>query len=362
MKKLRTLWIFTIANIKMYARNGMALFWSLFFPIITMGIFGVLNFGGLSTNKIGLVYDEASKAYAEQIQQAFASQDTYKFSTGDMQTEMKELESGDLTVIIEMRQNEQGKTDIASYYGTQNTQMGQIISTVTQNMLTQASFQMNNVSAPFTLNQNVIETHNLRYIDYMVPGIIGISLLQSNMFGVINAIVSNRQKGILRRIFATPLPKGTYLISNIITRTLLSMLQVAILFLISMLVFNVRIAGSIPLTIALTILGSLVFISFGFLISGIAKTEESASAIVMPMQIIFMFTGGVYFDRSVLPSWLFNATKPLPMTYLIDTLRDVMTKGYGLGDKSVIIGILALIAWLVGIVLLSIKFFKWEND
>jgi len=363
MKNLSILYDLTYANLKMFFRDKSALFWSLFFPFIIIGIFGMFDFASLGNSNVGLVYSENTAAYAEPVRAAFESNDSYKFFTGTKSEELRALENDDRVVVLEFTSNnERSKVDVNVYMGKENEQTGEIITLVTEKILADVSLQMMHIELPFEVNKEVVNTNNLRFIDFMVPGVIALALMQGALFGVIGAIVGNREKGVLRRIFATPLPKSVFLVSNITARTIISLFQIAILLIFAYLVFKIHIVGSFVLVIALSVLGSLTFLTMAILMSGFAKTSESARAMVMPVQMVFMFTGGVYFDRSVLPDWLYTISGFFPLTYLADTLRDVMIKGETLSSSSIQTGLVALIVWLVILVILSVRTFKWEIE
>ncbi|MBN1618022.1 ABC transporter permease [Candidatus Dojkabacteria bacterium] len=362
MSELSVFWKLTKANILMYIRDRGAIFWSLFFPFMIIGIFGLLDFGNMGTMNIGLVYDDTTKMYAESLEDILKEDQNYKFHTGSKEHEMNELENDNRITVLEFTKKDNGQLEVKSYTGKQNENYGFIVTMVSEKILLEMSLAQQQIQNPVVTQQETVNTNNLRNIDYVVPGVIAMTLMQGSLFTVIGTIVGNREKGILKRIFATPLDKTTFLVSNVVSRTVIAMMQVAILLIVSWIVFKIKIVGSVPLVAILSILGCLVFLSMGFLVSGIAKTSEAARSMVMPFQMIMMFTGGVYFDRSVLPGWLYDITAYSPLTYLSDSLKDVMVKGYGLGDASVRTTLIALSIWLVVLIVISVRTFKWEDN
>lgn len=362
MKDFKLLLHLIAVNVKMFMRDKGALFWSLFFPILIIGIFGVLDFTSLDSNEIGLVYTEENKQYAEQLRDVFESSDDYKFHTGSIDEEKRELEEGARFLVLEFVGDESDTMIVNSYMSKENEQTGEIVTLITEKILGDISLQMQGIELPFEVKREVVNTNDLKYIDFIVPGIIALSVMQGALFGVIGTIVVNREKGVLRRVFATPLKKSTFLISNIFARTFISVAQILILLGLSSLIFDIKIVGSLIQVIGLATLGSLTFLALGILLSGFAKTAESARAMVMPLQMLFMFTGGIYFARSVLPAWLYTVSGYFPITYLADVLRDTMVKGYDLTNSGIQIGILGLTVWLVVLIGISIKTFRWEIE
>jgi ABC-2 type transport system permease protein len=361
-ENLKMLKDLTIANIKIFFRDKGALFWSLFFPFLIIGIFGVLDFGGGGTGTIGLVYDENTEMYAEAIKKAFEEDDGFKIQTGNLNEELTELKNDSRVAVFEFKTDKDQKVKVKSYIGKENENIGSTVTLILEKMLSDISLKQQNIELPFEVKSELINTNELRNIDFIVPGVIAMSIMQGSLFGVVGSIVDNREKGVLKRLFATPLPKEIFLISTLITRTIIALLQIAILLGFSYIVFRIKIVGSIPLVFLISILGSLVFLALAILISGLAKTSETARTMIAPIQMIFMFTGGVYFPRESLPQWLFDLTKPLPFTYLADALRGVMVKGYDFGNTDISQAAVALGAWLIGLTLIAVKTFKWNGD
>jgi ABC-2 type transport system permease protein len=353
----------TWANIKMYFRDRGALFWTLFFPFIVIFIFGILDFAKFSTSSIGIVYTPETKDYALAVKDVITQiGDFYKVYEGDSESEMKALENNDRVIVLEFTPDKSSsKVNVMAYLNKANEQSGQSIFLMVQKVLADFELKMTQTPSIFSVKSEVVNVFNLRNIDFLVPGVIAMALMQGGIFGVVGTIVSYREKGILKRLFATPLSKGNFLVAQISARLLFSILQVAILLTTSYLVFHIRIVGNLFLVALLSIIGSLVFLSLGFVISGISKTQQAAEAMTMPVMMILMFTSGVYFSRDVLPNWLFKITAYTPLTYLADALRDVMTRGYSFTDSTVRTASIGVVVWLILMVLLAIKSFKWEK-
>lgn len=351
------------ANLMMFIRDKSALFWSLFFPFIIIGIFGVLDFANMGTMNVGIVSTEQTEVYAQAVQKVFEKNSNYKFHTGSRASEISELENENRAIVIEFETDPiSNNTIVTTYTSQENQQSGEVMTLVTEKILADVSLQMQNIDLPFEIKREIVNTNNLRYIDFVIPGVVALALMQGALFGVVGAIVQNREKGVLRRIFATPLPRSQFLISNIIARLVISLAQIAVLLTFSYLVFKINIVGSIFMVVGAATLGSLVFLTLGILISGFSKTAESAQAMMMPVQMVFMFTSGVYFDRSVLPKWLFDISAYFPLTYLSDMLRDIMVKGYDLSATSVRLSAVALTVWLVALVVIAVRTFRWEIE
>lgn len=362
MDKLKTLTKLTFAFTKMYVRNKMALFFTLFFPFIIILIFGILDFGKFSTGKIGLVYEESNSQIVSQVKQTIEKTGN-KVEEGTLEEEKQALTNDDRALVLQFVTDKQtGKVNVTGYINKANEDVSQAVFLAIQNALSRIELQMKQVEPMFNIKSEEINVHELRNIDFMVPGVVAMSLMQGGLFGVVGTIVTYREKGILKRLFATPLSKSTFLLANIISRLFISILQVIILLATSYAVFQIKIVGSLFLVALFSVLGSLAFLAIGFAISGFSKTTEAARAIMMPIQMVMMFTSGVYFPREVLPDWLYKITNYLPLTYLADGLRYITTRGYSLADKDLQIAFGGVVVWMFIFVVVAIVTFKWDSN
>jgi ABC-2 type transport system permease protein len=220
---------------------------------------------------------------------------------------------------------------------------------------------MPNVLGPndiIKVTEESVTSSDLKYVDFIVPGILAMTLMTSGMLGLSMAFVQYREKGILRRVKVSPLPLSRFLGSEIVAALIMSLIQAAILLLVGWAVFRVHIHGNWLYIVFFIILGAASFLALGFLIASITKTlktaEMASNAITFPM----MFLSGVFFPLAILPGFLAVVAKCLPLYYLGDGLRKVMIQGKGLGDVWLDIVVVAG----VGIVcfIAAIKLFRWE--
>jgi ABC-2 type transport system permease protein len=209
-----------------------------------------------------------------------------------------------------------------------------------------------------TLDERPITGNNLGQIDFLLPGILAMSLMQLGLFATAPALVQLRETQVLRRIGATPLPRITLLAAQVLHRLTIGAVQTFLILIIGALAFKVSIVGSLPLLAGFVLLGALMFVALGYLISGLARTQDSVTGITQLLNFPMMFLSGVFFPVDLVPGWLRPVVSLLPLTYLADALRQVMvgaTPAYSLGfDFAVLAG------WLLICALLAVRFFKWE--
>ena len=197
-----------------------------------------------------------------------------------------------------------------------------------------------------------------RYIDFLVPGLLGMNLMGSAMWGMGFAIVDARRKKLMKRLIATPMPRHYYLLSFLISRLLLLVVEVGALLGFAWLVFGVPARGSIRELAFLCVLTSLSFSALGLLTAARPRTIEAASGIMNVVMMPMWIASGVFFSSTRFPAALQPFIKALPLTAAIDALRANMLQGSNLSQLASEIGILT--AWLVVCFVLALKLFRWR--
>ena len=187
---------------------------------------------------------------------------------------------------------------------------------------------------------------NISYLDFLVPAIIGMTVLFGCVFGMGEIVAGERERGELARLFMTPTSVTTVLGGKIISKLVQETGRGIILIIAAIVLFGIIINGSIVLTVLVLILGALCFIGFGIMISARVSSQEDFMQSVMPITMPMMFVSGVFYPIETMP-WIFQKIAYiLPLTYVNDALRAVMLKGVGIGgiwiDVVVLIGFTVL--------------------
>ena len=180
---------------------------------------------------------------------------------------------------------------------------------------------------PVASSDRLMRESGSRYIDFLIPGLLGMNLMGSAIWGMGFAIVDARRKKLMKRLIATPMPRHYYLLSFVFSRLLLLVVEVGVLLGFGVLVFRVPVRGSMLNLAILCVLASLSFSALGLLIASRAKTIEAVSGlmnfVMMPMWIV----SGVFFSAQRFPDMLQPMIKALPLTAAIDALRANMLQG-----------------------------------
>jgi ABC-type multidrug transport system permease subunit len=197
-----------------------------------------------------------------------------------------------------------------------------------------------------------------RYIDFLIPGLLGMNLMGSAIWGMGFSIVDARRKKLMKRLVATPMPRHDYLLSFALSRLLLLVAEVGVLVGFGALVFHVPLRGSLFDLGALCVLGSMSFGAIGLLIASRVQTIEAASGIMNLVMMPMWILSGVFFSAQRFPDMLQPVIKALPLTAIIDALRANMLQGAGFAQLAPQMAILG--AWMVVCFTVALRIFRWR--
>jgi ABC-type multidrug transport system permease subunit len=197
-----------------------------------------------------------------------------------------------------------------------------------------------------------------RYIDFLIPGLVGMNMMGSAVWGLGFAVVDARRKKLLKRLVATPMPRHYYLLSFILSRLLMLVVEVGVVAGFGVLVFGVPMRGPLAVLAVVCVTGSLAFCSLGLLMASRARTIEAASGIMNLVMMPMWILSGVFFSAERFPDALQPVIRALPLTALIDALRADMLQGAGLHGVAPQLGILA--GWMALCFGLALKLFRWK--
>jgi ABC-2 type transport system permease protein len=211
---------------------------------------------------------------------------------------------------------------------------------------------------PIGSTDTIMREPGSRYIDFLVPGLLGMNLMGSAVWGMAFGIVDARRKKLIKRLTATPMPRHYYLLSFLLSRLVLLVVEVGVVLGFAVLVFQVPVHGSLIALGLFCVLSSMSFCALGLLIASRVQTIEAASgmtnAVMMPMWIC----SGVFFSSQRFPDVMQPLIKALPLTATIDALRANMLQGMTLAQLAPQLGVLS--GWLVVCFFVALKLFRWR--
>jgi ABC-type multidrug transport system permease subunit len=211
---------------------------------------------------------------------------------------------------------------------------------------------------PVTTADELVRAPGSRYIDFVLPGLLGLNLLGGGVWSVGFAIVDARRRKLLKRLVATPMSRSDYLLSFILARLVMLVLEVGLLTMFGLLVFGVPMRGSVAQLALICVIAALAFSAMGLLIASRVKTIEGASGLMNLVMLPMWVSSGVFFSTTNFPASLQPFIKALPLTAVIDALRATMLQGAGLGAVTGELGV--LLAWLAVSFVLALRLFRWQ--
>ena len=206
-------------------------------------------------------------------------------------------------------------------------------------------------------DERVVEPGS-RYIDFLIPGLLGMNLMGSGLWGVGFSVVQARTKKLLKRFMATPMRRSHYLMSFIFSRLVFLFLEIAALVGFGWLMFRVGVRGSLGSLALITILGALSFAGLGMLVASRARTIEAVSGLMNLVMLPMWILSGTFFSYARFPDAMQPFVKALPLTALNDALRAVMIDGAALVRVG---GPLAIVAgWGLTSFAVALRIFRWR--
>jgi ABC-2 type transport system permease protein len=365
---MRTLLGLTIANVRSLVRDRAALFWTIFFPIMFVFLFGAI-FGGASDTRISVGYvDQDGTIASAGIRQAFGGVPLLNLHDGSLEDEKAAMQSGKVSAVIvipkglqdavvQARTGAGASVAIQLYGDPSQSQTSQVIAGVVAQVANGFNLAAQGGTAIVTVSPLSLGSTSISAVAYLIPSILAMALMQLGIFAAI-PLVQQREKGILKRIGATPLARWKLVGSNVLLRLMVAIVDAVLILGIGYVVFNVHIVGNLLAVTGIVLLGSASFLAIGFALASFLKTEEQAQGVVQVVQLPMMFLSGIFFSFDFLPGVLQTVARFLPLTYLGDALRQVMVNGTQVAPLGVDLAILA--GWLVVCLGIAARSFRWE--
>ena len=349
---------------KEFLRDRLAIFWTIGFPVMFIFIFGVVFSGGDDIAYPVAVVNLDQGPIGGELVKVFDSVEPLETVEGERAQMLTQLEEGDLRLVLVVPESftssiTQGlNSELEVIYDPSNQTSAQIVLTIVREVI--GAFEREVAQRPqlMTISATPVTSDRLRQIDFLVPGILAMAIMQLGLMGTAPLLVSLREQQVLRRLGATPLTRTKLLTSQVLNRLTIGVAQTTILVFVGVIVFDVTIVGSIPLLVGITLLGTLMFVAMGYVIAAFAKTLDSVMGLASFLNFPMMFLSGLFFPVEVMPEWIRPVISAIPLTYLVDALRQVMVASppqFSLATDLIVVSI-----WLVVCSLLALRFFRWE--
>lgn len=354
----------TKASLRAISRSPSTVIFSIFFPLVFILVFGLLGNGGTTSYKV--VLDKNSDTSNAFIDSLKSLKNVKLVDMKDSLEIESDLIKGRITGILNVQKASfpdtsseytihfQSTTASADKYSTFLPLLENIV-----NKIDKVKFKDQPTFA--RLVPQIESVRPYRTIDFILPGQLGFSLLSSGVFGVAFLFFNLRQQLVLKRLYATPIKRGYILLGEGISRVIFQLITTVIILAIGYYAFSFTLVKgwfTVLEILLLSFISLLVFMGFGFIISGIAKTESLipplANVITMPQFLL----AGTFFPIDVFPKWLQPISWSMPLTHFNDAMRLIAFEGAHLTDCWP--QLLALLGWGILVYGVAIKTFKWE--
>ena len=351
----------TVASLKMWYRDRRAIFWTLFLPLLIMVSLGMVDFDALVSVDLGVV-DTADSEASRRLITGLESLDAFDVFKDPTEAKGKRaLSDGDRDIVLIIPAEfgpSSGPVEVKVLYNEGRPLEVQVGLTIIRQALDEMTFALTDGPRLFTINAQPVNSRNLRFIDFLMPGIVAMALMQTGLFSVTFAFVYMRQRGILRRLLTTPIRPASFIFAQVFTRLSVAIIQTLVLIGVGVIIFDVQFAGNLAAILLLAVVGGAVFLSMGFAISGLSTSEEMATPLANVVSLPMLFLSGIFFPRDVMPEFLQTITDFLPLTYLVEAMRNIAVDGQTIWSQWD--NLLGLAVWLVVGFVVAARVFRWE--
>lgn len=337
----------TRARLLLLLRQPEIVFWAFLFPVLLSMVVGLaFSHREAPTSRVLIVEDEGWRALDEALAGA---EHLHILRTSDPRETERLFESGAVDVIIRpgtppgLRYDETRAESLLARLRVREALRGGA-ERVEQDALTAAE-----VAEPRTGN---------RYLDWFVPGLMGLSVMSTSIWAVGFAFVESRQRRLVRRLLVTPMRRAEYLLSHILARLVLLVFEVALLLAFALLILKVPFRGSVVAFLVLCAVGATVFAGIGVLLGSRVRTVEAAAGLINLAMMPMGLASGVFFSYERFPEVLQPIIRALPLAALNDALRAVMLDGLGLAAVLPELALMSL--WGIVAFLLGLWIFRWQ--
>lgn len=347
--------------LKIFSNDRQAIFFTLFFPITFMAIFGFVTTGDEEPMELGVV-DRAGNGFSAEFIEALGADRLFDVTEGEEEALRNRIVEGEmqLALILPRSFGRGGSAaEITMLVDAAQVRQTAMLKPLVEQRLLEIERQMRGTEPLFPLAVVDVQARSQRYIDFLVPGLLALTIMQISIAGSGFNIVEYRRKGILKRLFVTPIRPSDFITGIVLARLVITVLQVAFLLAIAVVLLDVPIVGN-PLELLMLILvGSSIFLSLGFCLGSIAKTQQAIMLLGNLVTLPQMFLSGVFFPVDSMPGILQPLAGLLPLTFLASSVREVIVNGQSLTEQ--IPTVLGLAFWLAISLLLAIRLFRWKE-
>ncbi len=334
----------TLTRLREFVHEPEALFWVFVFPILMACALGLAFQSGAESVVIVGVENRLGAASAIAELERVAGIDVRLLDPGGAELALRR---GDIHVLLIP-----GSPPVYRFDPTRSE--SRLARLALDDALQRAAGRLDSFDAA----EEPVVVRGSRYIDWLIPGLLGMNIMGSGVWSVGFSVVQARSRKLLKQLIATPMRRWDYLLAQIVSRLVFLGLEVGALLLFGWLVFDIPIRGSLILLAGLSLVGAVAFTGLGLLVASRVRTIEAVSGLVNIVLLPMWVLSGVFFASSNFPDVIQSVIQALPLTALNDALRAVMIEGATLAEVGAEFAILGV--WGAGSFMLALKLFAWR--
>lgn len=337
----------TATRVREFLREKEAVFWVFIFPVLMTFALGIA-FRNTAPDKTPVAIESTADARANEVAQLLSGSPDVTATVMSPDEAGTALRSGKVSIVV------RPQNDSYDYRFDPTRPESRTARLIIDDALQRGKGRADVVK----IGEEKITEPGARYVDFLVPGLIGMNLMGSGLWGLGFTVVIARSRRILKRFAATPMRRSHYLFSFMLSRLVFLVLEVAAVVVFAWLVFGFTVRGSWLSLILVTMLGGFTFSGIGMLVAARPTTIEGVSGLMNFIMLPMWLLSGTFFSSERFPQVLQPFIKALPLTALNNVLRSVMNEGAALWSNWIPISI--LLAWCVVSFIIALKIFKWQ--
>lgn len=346
--------------IQIFLRNKQYIVFSLILPLLILAIVG-LNDGDNDPIEIGIVNNSKSNL-SQQFVDQLTSNNLFNIIQGSEETLRNELVNGDLMIVLiipSAMDDEVKSSNIKLLVDKSQTQFIQTIEPILNQSLLSIEREITGRASMFNLVIEDVKSRTLSYIDFLLPGIMAFMLMNLSIAGSGFNVVEFRRRGILKRLFVTPIKPIDFVLAIVIARMVIVLGQLSIIFGFALAILDANIVGSVVSLYFVIMLSVLMFLTLGFSIGSLAKTQESVGVLATIFIYPQLVLSGIFFPIETLPEYIHPFAELLPLSLVADAMRSIANDGLELID--IYANFIGIGIWIVIGMLISTKLFVWKE-
>jgi len=335
----------TWSRLLLFVREPEAVFWVFLFPVILALVLSIaFKSRGIDTVEVGVIEGATGERWVAALEEA-ENIEPVRFT--DREEAERKLRAGAVAALV------LGYEPVTLRYDPTRPE-GETARLRVNDAIQTAAGRVDLI--PVTTD--VVTEHGSRYIDFLIPGLLGMNLMSTGIWGTSFAIVDMRQKKLLKRLLVTPMKRTNFLFAQMLSRFVFLVSEVIVITLFGVLLLGVPFRGSVLLFALLCTLGALCFAGMGLLVASRSKTIEGVSGLMNFVMMPMWLLSGVFFSYENFPEVFHPLIRLLPLTALNDSLRAVMLEGESLIPLLPEIGVQAV--WTLLAFFLALRIFRWQ--